>query len=235
MCFSLTMTFKKPSSDSSSGDEWSKNDDNADGAPLDDTRGDRPTADNAKNKRFGRLEALLAAERKKRAKAEQKVATEQMHDRKLRGEIKVNSTEHGIALKKVKTVLAQHKARDDAAALGAKNEKFKAERLTSKELLSNEDNSLKESQKSCSQLVKALETSSKDLKKAQESISKHDNERGELTCNHHDLRGQVKPLETASKKTNNEDDARAPAKMAHEKEMAVLKLLKAKSCISPAK
>jgi hypothetical protein len=140
------MTFKKPSGDSSSGDESPKNDDNADGAPLDDTRGDRSTADNVENKRFGRLEALLAAERKKRAKAEQKVATEQMYNRKLRGEIKANSTEHGIALEKVKTVLAVHKARD-TAAVGAKNEKLKAERLTSQELLSNKENSLKESQK----------------------------------------------------------------------------------------
>jgi hypothetical protein len=106
------MTFKKPSGNSSSGDESPKNDDNANGAPLDDTRGDRPMADNVENKCFGRLEALLAAERKKRAKAEQKVATEQMYNRKLRGEIKVNSIEHGIALEKVKTMLAEHKARD---------------------------------------------------------------------------------------------------------------------------
>jgi hypothetical protein len=110
------MTFKKPSSNSSSGDESPKNDDNADGAPLDNTRCDRPTADNIENKRFGRLEALLAAERKKRAKAEQKVATEQMYSRKLRGEIKVNSTGHGIALEKVKTMLAVHKDRSPITA-----------------------------------------------------------------------------------------------------------------------
>jgi DNA-binding transcriptional MerR regulator len=160
----LTMMFKKLSGDFSSGDESpNKNDDNADGASPDDTRGDRPTADKADNKGFRHLEALLATERKKRAKAEQ------LQQNK-------HSTEHGIALKKVKTVLAEHKARD-AAALGAKNEKLKAKRLTSKELLSNKENLLKESQKSCSQLVKALKTSSKDLKKVQESISKHNNSR----------------------------------------------------------
>jgi hypothetical protein len=105
------MTFKKPSGNSSSGDESPNNDDNADGAPLDDSRGgNRPTADNAENKCFGRLEeALLAAESKKRAKAKQKVATEQMYNQKLRGKIEVNNTEHGIALEKVKTMLAEHK------------------------------------------------------------------------------------------------------------------------------
>ena len=89
--------------------------------------GDRATAENAENKRFARLEALLTEERKKREKAQQKLATEQIYNRKLRGEIKVNTTEHGIALEKVKTKLAEHKARD-ASALGAKNEKLKAER-----------------------------------------------------------------------------------------------------------
>ena len=42
----------------------------------------------------------------------------------MRGEItKVNSTEHRIALEKVETKLAEHKARD-AAALGPRNEKL---------------------------------------------------------------------------------------------------------------
>jgi hypothetical protein len=214
------MTFKKPPRNSSSGDESPNDDDKADGAPPDDSRGDRPTAKNAENKR---LVALLAEERKKREKAQQKLATEQINNRKLRGDIKVSSTEHQIALEKVKTQLAEHKARD-RAALGAKNEKLKAERTTSKELLLNKENLLKESLKKRSQLVKELETRSKDLKKAQEANSKYNSERGGLTSAHHDLKGQVKSLETALKKANNEDGARADAKMAHATQMALLKI-----------
>ena len=63
------MTFKKPSRNSSSGDESPNDDDKADGSPPDDTRGERPTAENAENRCFTHLEALLDEERKKREKA----------------------------------------------------------------------------------------------------------------------------------------------------------------------
>ena len=51
------MTFKKPSGNSSFGDESPNNDDKADGAPTDDSRrGDCPTAENARNKRLADIE-----------------------------------------------------------------------------------------------------------------------------------------------------------------------------------
>lgn len=213
------MTFNKLPRNSSSGDESPSDDDKADGAPPGDTKGNRATAENAENKRFARLEALLTEERKKREKAQQKLATEQIYNRKLRGEIKVNTTEHGIALEKVKTKLAEHKARD-ASALGAKNEKLKAERATNKELLSNKDALLKDVQKTRTKLVKDLEAKSKELKKAQDASDKFNSERAD----HDDLKGQVKGLQVALKKATNEDFARADAKMAHQKEMANLKI-----------
>ena len=92
------MTSKKPSGNSPPGDESPNDDDEADGAPPDDTVGDSPTVEKPENKRFIRFEALVAAERKKREKAEQKLVTEQIYNRKLRAEIKVNSTQHDIAL-----------------------------------------------------------------------------------------------------------------------------------------
>jgi hypothetical protein len=92
-----------------------------------------------------------------------------MYNRKLRAEVKLNSTQHDIDLKLVKTKLAEHKARD-AAALGSKQEKLKAERLTSKELLSSKDALLKESEKTRTQLKSELEKREKNLKKALDSV-----------------------------------------------------------------
>ena len=83
----------------------------------------------------------------------------------------------------MRTKLAEHKARDKAA-LGAKNEKLRAKRLTSKELLLNEENLLKKSLKSCTQLLRDLETRSEDLESTQEALGKFDSKWAKLTSNH---------------------------------------------------
>ena len=83
---------------------------------------------------------------------------------------------------------------------------------------------LKESLKNRAQLLRDLETRGKDLKNAQEALSKCNSERADLTSNHQDLKAQVKTLQTALKKANNEDGVRADAKMAHKKDMARIQI-----------
>ena len=64
------ITLKKPSHDSSSGNELPRGNDKADGAPPDDTWDDLPMAENAESTRFASLEeALLPQGRKKQTQS----------------------------------------------------------------------------------------------------------------------------------------------------------------------
>ena len=79
---------------------------------------------------------------------------------------------------------------------------------------------LKDSLKNRAKLLKGLEAKSKELKKAQEISNKFNSE----WADHQDLKGQVKGLQFALKKANNEDGGHTAAKMGHEKDMAHLKI-----------
>jgi hypothetical protein len=140
MQLSSTMTSKKPPGNSPPGDE-SPNDD--DGAAPEDTLGDPPMSE---NKRVARLEQNVKNERKKREKAERKVATEALANKELRSDVKVLKAEHEIVLTLEKTKLAEHKARD-AAALATKTEKLKAASVTTKALLGAKDSRSKRAKK----------------------------------------------------------------------------------------
>ena len=119
----------------------------------------------------------------------------------------------------MKTKLAEQKARD-GAALSSKQEKLKAERLTSKELLSSKDTLLKESEKTRTRLQSDLAKQVNSLKKATEAITNLRSTSSELQ----DQKQLVKSLQAALNKANNVDRSQATAKIAHEKSIAELKL-----------
>jgi hypothetical protein len=212
MQLSSTMSSKKPPGNSPPGDE-SPNDD--DGAPPEDTLGDPPMSE---NKRVARLEQNVKNERKKREKAERKVATEVLANKELRSDVKVLKAEHEIVLTLEKTKLAEHKARD-AAALATKTEKLKAASVTTKALLGAKDFSLKESEKKRSQLEKEVERQSKQLKKAAEEIQNLRTASKDIGLH----KQQVKTLQGKVDRAKNADTMRADAKMAHAMSMAELK------------